>query len=94
MGFQAFIQISFLCLSRYRRSYDSDFTAPLVAYHVWPALLENDTIIVKGEAVTKRGALVGILRLVKRSHPIKIPRQFWLGFVIVKAHSVAHLCKA
>uniref|UniRef100_A0A7M4FX44 Mitochondria-eating protein n=1 Tax=Crocodylus porosus TaxID=8502 RepID=A0A7M4FX44_CROPO len=42
---------------RYRRSYDSDFTAPLVAYHVWPALLENDTIIVKGEAVTKRGAL-------------------------------------
>ncbi|XP_019382102.1 PREDICTED: mitochondria-eating protein isoform X1 [Gavialis gangeticus] len=43
--------------SKYRRSYDSDFTAPLVAYHVWPALLENDTIIVKGEAVTKRGAL-------------------------------------
>ncbi|KYO45992.1 mitochondria-eating protein isoform X3 [Alligator mississippiensis] len=42
---------------KYRRSYDSDFTAPLVAYHVWPALLENDTIIVKGEAVTKRGAL-------------------------------------
>uniref|UniRef100_A0A452ISS2 Mitochondria-eating protein n=1 Tax=Gopherus agassizii TaxID=38772 RepID=A0A452ISS2_9SAUR len=43
--------------SKYRRSYDSDFTAPLVVYHVWPALMENDSIIVKGEAVSKRGAL-------------------------------------
>ncbi|XP_032080599.1 mitochondria-eating protein isoform X2 [Thamnophis elegans] len=42
---------------KYRRSYDSDFTAPLVAYHIWPALLEEDSVIVKGEAVTKRGAL-------------------------------------
>ncbi|KAM8808566.1 mitochondria-eating protein [Eudromia elegans] len=43
--------------TKYRRSFDSDFTAPLVAYHVWPALIENDVVIVKGEAVTKRGAL-------------------------------------
>lgn len=43
---------------RYRRSFDSEFTAPLVAYHVWPALLEGDTVILKGEAVTRRGALV------------------------------------
>ncbi|MEE6462068.1 hypothetical protein FKM82_001479 [Ascaphus truei] len=43
--------------SKYRRSYDSEFTAPLVYYHVWPVLMENDTAIVKGEAVTKRGAL-------------------------------------
>ncbi|XP_077158095.1 mitochondria-eating protein isoform X2 [Paroedura picta] len=42
---------------KYRRSYDSDFTAPLVACHVWPALMENDSVIVKGEAVTRRGAL-------------------------------------
>lgn len=42
--------------SKYRRSYDSDFTAPLVFYHVWPALMENDCVIMKGEAVTKRGA--------------------------------------
>ncbi|XP_066489009.1 mitochondria-eating protein [Tiliqua scincoides] len=42
---------------KYRRSYDSDFTAPLVAYHVWPALMEDDSVIVKGEAVTRRGAL-------------------------------------
>ncbi|XP_061440561.1 mitochondria-eating protein isoform X2 [Rhineura floridana] len=42
---------------KYRRSYDSDFTAPLVAYHVWPALMEEDSVIVKGEAVTRRGAL-------------------------------------
>lgn len=44
--------------TRYRRSYDSEFTAPLVAYHVWPALVEGDGVIVKGEAVTRRGALV------------------------------------
>lgn len=61
---------SLLCLNRYRRSYDSDFTAPLVVYHVWPALMENDSIIVKGEAVSKRGALVCTLGLAKESHPI------------------------
>ncbi|MBN3278421.1 MIEAP protein, partial [Polyodon spathula] len=43
--------------SKYRRSYDSEFTAPLVAYHVWPALMEGNNVIVKGEAFTKRGAL-------------------------------------
>ncbi|XP_056133888.1 mitochondria-eating protein [Lampris incognitus] len=43
--------------SKYRRSYESEFTAPLVAYHVWPALIEGDAVIVKGEAVTRRGAL-------------------------------------
>ncbi|RXN15184.1 mitochondria-eating isoform X2 [Labeo rohita] len=42
---------------KYRRSFDSEFTAPLVAYHVWPALLEGDAVILKGEAVTRRGAL-------------------------------------
>ncbi|NWZ28997.1 MIEAP protein, partial [Asarcornis scutulata] len=40
--------------TKYHRSLDSDFTAALVAYHVWPALMENDVVIVKGEAVTKR----------------------------------------
>ncbi|XP_064005337.1 mitochondria-eating protein isoform X2 [Pogoniulus pusillus] len=43
--------------NKYHRSFDSDFTAALVAYHVWPALMEDDIVIVKGEAVTKRGAL-------------------------------------
>ncbi|XP_055492357.1 mitochondria-eating protein [Leucoraja erinacea] len=43
--------------NKYRRSYDSDFTAPLVVYHTWPALVENGIVIVKGEAFTKRGAL-------------------------------------
>uniref|UniRef100_A0A3B5LL71 Mitochondria-eating protein n=1 Tax=Xiphophorus couchianus TaxID=32473 RepID=A0A3B5LL71_9TELE len=47
---------SFLC-SRYRRSFDSDFSAPLVVYYVWPALVEGSTVLVKGEAVTKRGVL-------------------------------------
>ncbi|KAK2907575.1 mitochondria-eating protein isoform X2 [Channa argus] len=43
--------------SKYRRSYDSEFTAPLVFYHVWPALVEGNAVMVKGEAVTRRGAL-------------------------------------
>lgn len=43
---------------RYRRSYDSELTAPLVMYHVWPSLLEGDAVVVKGEAVTRRGAVV------------------------------------
>ncbi|KAE8616358.1 hypothetical protein XENTR_v10008781 [Xenopus tropicalis] len=48
--------------SKYRRTYDSEHTAPLVYYHVWPALMENDNVIVKGEAVTKRGALWSSVR--------------------------------
>uniref|UniRef100_A0A669PM51 Mitochondria-eating protein n=1 Tax=Phasianus colchicus TaxID=9054 RepID=A0A669PM51_PHACC len=48
----------FFSETKYHRSVDSDYTAALVAYHVWPALMENDVVIVKGEAVTKRGALV------------------------------------
>ncbi|KAG8003462.1 Mitochondria-eating protein [Nibea albiflora] len=43
--------------NKYRRSYDSEFTAPLVMHHVWPALVEGDAVVVKGEAVTRRGAL-------------------------------------
>ncbi|CAL9695763.1 unnamed protein product [Knipowitschia caucasica] len=42
---------------RYRRSYDSEFSAPLVLYHVWPALMEGNITLVKGEAVTRRGAM-------------------------------------
>ncbi|KAK5907248.1 hypothetical protein CesoFtcFv8_005120 [Champsocephalus esox] len=42
---------------KYRRSYDSELTAPLVMYHVWPSLLEGDAVVVKGEAVTRRGAV-------------------------------------
>ncbi|XP_031198574.1 mitochondria-eating protein isoform X2 [Mastomys coucha] len=51
---------------KYRRSYDSDFTAPLVFYHVWPALMESDCVIMKGEAVTKRGAFWSSVRPVMR----------------------------
>ncbi|XP_015249788.1 PREDICTED: mitochondria-eating protein [Cyprinodon variegatus] len=43
--------------TKYRRSFDSEFTAPLVSYHVWPALVEGNTVVVKGEAVTRRAAL-------------------------------------
>lgn len=54
----SYLLCSLVHFHRYRRSYDSDFTAPLVFYHVWPALMENDCVIMKGEAVTKRGAFV------------------------------------
>ncbi|XP_036620164.1 mitochondria-eating protein isoform X9 [Trichosurus vulpecula] len=53
--------------SKYRRSCDSDFTAPLVFYHVWPALMENEIVIMKGEAVTKRGAFWSSVRNINRS---------------------------
>ncbi|NXK97301.1 MIEAP protein, partial [Formicarius rufipectus] len=39
---------------KYYRSSDSDFTAAFVAYHVWPALVEDGVVIVKGEVVTRR----------------------------------------
>lgn len=42
---------------KYRRSYDSELSAPLVMYHVWPALVEGDAVVLKGEAVTRRGAV-------------------------------------
>ncbi|NWX31169.1 MIEAP protein, partial [Notiomystis cincta] len=40
--------------SMYYRSFDSDFSAPFVAYHVWPALMEDGAVILKGEVVTKK----------------------------------------
>ncbi|KAF7661431.1 hypothetical protein LDENG_00262100 [Lucifuga dentata] len=57
--------------SKYRRSYDSEFTAPLVVYHVWPALVEGDAVIVKGEAVTRRGALWRSRSRSRRSSPAR-----------------------
>ncbi|NXP18580.1 MIEAP protein, partial [Scytalopus superciliaris] len=40
--------------NKYYRSSDSDFTAAFVAYHIWPALVEDGVVIVKGEVVTRR----------------------------------------
>ncbi|KAJ8028846.1 Mitochondria-eating protein [Holothuria leucospilota] len=41
---------------KYRRTYDSEYTAPLVAYYIWPALMNNKgDVLLKGEAVTRRG---------------------------------------
>ncbi|XP_063777015.1 mitochondria-eating protein isoform X6 [Pseudophryne corroboree] len=53
--------------TKYRRTYDSELTAPLVFYHVWPTLMENDLVVFKGEAVTKRGALWSSRRSRSRS---------------------------
>merc|ERR1712131_96326 len=43
---------------KYRRSFDSEYSAPLVAYYIWPALMDGATVVAKGEAFTKRGALL------------------------------------
>jgi hypothetical protein len=45
-----------VCVCRYRRSYDSEYTAPLVNHHIWPALMQGVRVVVKGEAHTRRGA--------------------------------------
>lgn len=39
---------------RYRRSYDSEYAAPLVHHHIWPSLMQGARVIMKGEACTKR----------------------------------------
>ncbi|KAL8622224.1 hypothetical protein ACOMHN_043747 [Nucella lapillus] len=41
---------------KYRRSYDSEYTAPLVGHHIWPTLMQGVRVVVKGEANTRRGA--------------------------------------
>ncbi|XP_041359836.1 mitochondria-eating protein-like isoform X2 [Gigantopelta aegis] len=42
--------------NKYRRSYDSEYTAPLVNHHIWPCLMQGIRVVVKGEALTRRGA--------------------------------------
>ena len=57
-------KINTFTLFRYRRSYDSDFVAPLVNHHIWPCLMQGGRVIIKGEAHTRRGAsLVRVSRL-------------------------------
>lgn len=46
----------FVVTIRYRRSYDSEYTAPLVNHHIWPALMQGAKVLMKGEACTRRGA--------------------------------------
>uniref|UniRef100_A0A8W8LBZ1 Mitochondria-eating protein n=1 Tax=Magallana gigas TaxID=29159 RepID=A0A8W8LBZ1_MAGGI len=48
--------------NKYRRSYDSEYTAPLVNHHIWPALMQGAKVLMKGEACTRRGASLGASR--------------------------------
>ncbi|XP_067948119.1 mitochondria-eating protein-like [Watersipora subatra] len=41
---------------KYRRSYDSEYSAPLVNHHIFPCLMQGIRVLVKGEACTRRGA--------------------------------------
>ncbi|KAK3696727.1 hypothetical protein QZH41_013089 [Actinostola sp. cb2023] len=40
--------------TRYRRAYNSEFSATLVHHFLWPALMREAKVIVKGEVVTRR----------------------------------------
>ncbi|XP_001641714.2 mitochondria-eating protein isoform X1 [Nematostella vectensis] len=40
--------------ARYRRSYNSEFSATVVEHFVWPALMRDGKVVAKGEVVTKR----------------------------------------
>jgi hypothetical protein len=47
---------------KYRRTYDSDYAAPLVINHVWPALIQGSRVVSKGEACTRRTQSVVVTR--------------------------------
>ena len=40
--------------TRYRRTYDSEFSATSIDYFVWPALVRDRKVVAKGEVVTRR----------------------------------------
>ncbi|TNN42904.1 Mitochondria-eating protein [Liparis tanakae] len=42
---------------KYRRSYDSELSAPLVMYHVWPALVEGDAVWSRGGSPVRSRSL-------------------------------------
>ncbi|KAK3588730.1 hypothetical protein CHS0354_019195 [Potamilus streckersoni] len=48
--------------TKYRRSYDSEYTAPLVNHHIWAALMQGARVVMKGESCTRRGASLGSTR--------------------------------
>ncbi|XP_053556840.1 mitochondria-eating protein isoform X2 [Bombina bombina] len=73
--------------SKYRRTYDSEFSAPLVYYHVWPPLMEDETVVVKGEAVTKRGALWGSAKSRSRSSSPIRSRSASPGRILARSRS-------
>lgn len=74
---------------------------------MWPALLEGDTVILKGEAVTRRGALVcgGHLEKINQysihtSHDILVLHRkveeekfLWIFLLILFSHFYALLLK-
>ncbi|WAQ99387.1 MIEAP-like protein [Mya arenaria] len=49
-------------VSLYRRSYDSEYTAPLVNHHIWPGLIQGAICRMKGECCTRRGASLVVTR--------------------------------
>jgi hypothetical protein len=47
---------------KYRRSYDSDISAPLVTHHIWPCLMQGSRVLMKGEAYAVRGGSASLSR--------------------------------
>lgn len=57
--------------SKYRRTYDSEFSAPLVSHHVWPCLMQGTRVLTRGEACTKRGASLSCRSKSRNSSPLR-----------------------
>lgn len=56
--------------SKYRRTYDSEYSAPLVSHHVWPCLMQGCRVISKGEACTRRTCTSVVTTVTRCSSPV------------------------
>ncbi|XP_071487254.1 mitochondria-eating protein-like [Diadema antillarum] len=60
---------------KYRRSYDSEYSAPLVSHYIWPCLTDvAGRVVLKGEAVTRRGGSLASPRRSRSPSRIGSPR--------------------
>lgn len=54
IGLPAALEGDVMNETRYRRTFDSEFSATTIHYFVWPALVSDGKVICKGEVVTRR----------------------------------------
>lgn len=58
--------------AKYRRTYDSEYCAPLVHHHVWPCLQQGLHVISKGEAVTRRAGSTALVHVTRCRSPLRV----------------------
>lgn len=72
--------------SRYRRTYDSEFSATTIDYFVWPALVRDRKVVAKGDVVTRRmsprkaGKAITSTPRPGSAEPFSRPSSYDLGF--------------